>query len=76
MAKRRDPLGLRQERIQKIHTMLKGAGDVDFKMFLATCQYQMGLTEKRVIEYLGVIQDLNYIEINEEEGWIKEVVKE
>lgn len=56
--------------------MLQGAGDVDLTMFLANCQYQMGLTEKRVIEYLGVLQDLKFIEVNEEEGWIKELVKE
>ncbi|MBA7651205.1 hypothetical protein ES703_59022 [subsurface metagenome] len=56
--------------------MLQGAGDVDFKMFLANCQYQMGLTEKRVIEYLGVLQDLKFIEVNEEENRISEVVEE
>ena len=76
MAKRRDPLGLRQERIQRIHTMLRGVGDADLKRFLATCQYQMGLTEKRVMEYLGVLRDLGFVEYSELEGWVREEVKE
>lgn len=67
---------MRQERIQRIHRMLQGVGDVDLTMFLATCQYQMGLTEKRVMEYIGVLRDLKFVEFDELEGWVREVVKE
>ncbi len=61
--KRKDPVGLRTQRIQKMHAMIRGVGDVDLKRFTATCSYQMGLTRERVLEYLRVLVDLGFIEL-------------
>lgn len=76
MAKRRDPTGLRRQRIQKLHQMLKGVGDVDLVRFTATCEYQMGLTRKRIREYLGTLETLGLVEVDDESGIVREVVKE
>lgn len=76
MAQRRDPTGLRRQRIQKLHTMLEGAGDVDLARFLANCEYQMGLTQKRIREYLGILETLGLVEVDEENNLVREVVEE
>lgn len=76
MDPRRDPTGIRQSRIQKIHQMLKGAGDVPLKRFLASCEYSMGLTRQKVRVYLMTLEDLEYIEVDEEKGIIREVTRE
>lgn len=76
MAIRKDPTGLRRQRIQKIHTMLEGTGKADLPRLLATCQYQMGLTEKKIREYLGILESLGFVVVNDLEGWVEEVVEE
>lgn len=76
MAKRMDPTGLRLQRIQKMHRMLQGVEKVDLTRFTATCQYQMGLTGGRIREYLVILENMGFIEVNDEEGWLQEVVKE
>ena len=75
MIRRDDPVGLRLQRIQKMHTMLRDAGDVDLKRFLATCSYQMGLTKKTTRSYLQDLVDLDLIEIDEAADVVREVVK-
>lgn len=76
MAQRRDPTGLRLQRIQRMHRMVSGGEKVDLTRFLATCEYQIGLTRKKTREYLTTLEDLGFIEVNDLEGWIREVVKE
>lgn len=76
MARIKGPTGLKMDRIRKIHTMLMGAGDVDLTMFLATCEYQMGLTRRKIREYLGTLEDLGFVEVDEDTNIVREVVKE
>ena len=76
MAQRRDPVGLRLQRIQRMHRMLLSGEKVDLTRFLATCEYQIGLTRKKTREYLMTLEDLGFIEVHDEEGWIREVVAE
>ena len=76
MGMRNDPTGLRLQRIQKIHRMLQGAGDVDLIRFLASCEYQMGLTRPRIRTYLQSLIDLGFVEVDEDLGMIREVKKE
>lgn len=64
------------ERMRKMHQMLKGIGDVDLVHFMATCEYQMGLTRRKVREYLGTLEDLGYIKIDDVHMIVGEVVKE
>ena len=64
------------ERIRKMHTMLKGVGDVNLTRFMATCEYQMGLTRRRIREYLATLEDLGFIEVDEDLGMVREVVEE
>lgn len=59
-----------------MHQMLQGAGDVDLVRFTATCEYQMGLTRERIREYLGTLEDLGLIEIDDAVDIVREVVKE
>ncbi|TSA39935.1 hypothetical protein D4R30_00415 [archaeon] len=63
--KRNDPKGIRLQTIHKMGEMLKGAGDVSLKRFLATCSYTMGLTRPTAMTYLQDLVDLDLIEIDE-----------
>ena len=76
MAHGKGPTGRRLERIRRMHKMLQGVGDVDLIRFLASCEYQMGLTRRRIREYLRTLEDLGFIEVDEDNGIIREVVKE
>lgn len=53
-----------------------GAGDVELTRFLASCEYSMGLTRGKVREYLQTLVDLGYIEVDDENGIIREVTHE
>ncbi len=63
------------ERIRKIHGMLKGVGDVDLIRFMATCEYQTGLTSKKVREYLGVLENIGFVEVDEDLNLVRDVMK-
>lgn len=76
MAYRKGPTGVRLERIRKMHVMLKGAGDVDLTKFMAKCEYNMGLTRKKIREYLRTLEDLGFIEVDDAGNLVREVVKE
>jgi len=75
MAKRNDPKGIRRGEIQKMNEMLRGGITIPLKRFLALCSYNMGLTRKTSMTYLQDLSDLGFIEFNEAENWIKEVVQ-
>ena len=73
MSHKKDWTGVRLQRIQKIHTMLQGAGDVSLTRFLATCEYQMGLTRLKARAYLQTLVDLGFVEVDEATGVAREV---
>ncbi len=73
MLRRRDPTGIRAQRMQRMHDMLKGGHDVDLDMFIANIEYQMGLTGPTIMRYLRVLEKLGFIEINEVENKVREV---
>ena len=56
--------------------MLRGAGDVGLERFLANISYQIGLTNKTAMKYMKELEALGFIEVDEENGVVREVVKE
>jgi len=76
MTQRRDGGGIRRERMQRMHNMLKDGGDVSLERFLATVSYQIGLTDRTAMTYLKKLETLGFIEIDESLGIVREVVKE
>ena len=76
MTQRRDGGGIRRERMQKMHAMLKGGGDVFLDRFQAAVSYQMGLSHKTTRMYLKDLEALGFVEIDESLGIVREVVTE
>lgn len=74
--KSRDTGALKRDRIQKMHTMLQGTGDVELSRFTAAIEYQMGLTPKKVMEYLDVLVRLDLVEVDEVANLVREKVPE
>jgi len=70
------PTGMKVQRMRKMHTMLKGVGDVDLIRFIATCEYQMGLTEPTIRSYLGTLEKIGFIEVDDALGIVREVTLE
>ena len=73
MSHRGDGTVAKRQRIQKIQRMILGAGDVDLTRFLATCEYQMGLTRLKARAYLQTLVDLGLVEVDEATGVVREV---
>ncbi len=69
---RRDASALKSTRMKRIHSMLKGAGDVDYDRFVATVEYQIGLNPATVKRYLRTLETLDFIEIDETLGIVRE----
>ena len=67
---------MRMKRIQRLHGMLKGVGDVDLPRFLATCEYQMGITKERARIYLETLETLGYIKVDDVLGKVSEIVQD
>lgn len=66
---RNDAGTLRKERIRRINGMIeahktKGINKIFLKKFIALVQFNIGLTKPRIIEYLGILEDLGHIEIS------------
>lgn len=76
MSRRRDGGGIRRERMQRMHAMLRGGGDVPLERFLATVSYQIGLTDKTAMQYLKKLETLGFIELDVDNDIVREVVKE
>lgn len=74
MSTRKDGSGIKRERLQKMVAMIKGAGDVPLKRFLAACSYSIGLNENTTLRYLQNLADLDLVEIDEAAGVVREVV--
>lgn len=73
MSTRRDGTVVKRERLQKIHGMIKGAGDVPLKRFLAACSYGIGLNENTTMRYLQNLVELGLVEVDEAENVVREV---
>ena len=71
----RDGTAIKRERLQKIHGMLRGAGDVPLRRFLAACSYTIGLNENTTMRYLQNLAELELVEIDEAANVVREVVK-
>ena len=65
MSKRRDGSWVRKERLQIMHSKLKGLGEIKLTKFLALCEYTMGLTRNTARDYLQTLADLEFIEIDD-----------
>lgn len=76
MSRRKDGGGVRRERMQRMHDMLRGGGDVSLERFLAAVSYQIGLTDRTAMKYLKKLEILGFIEVDESLGIVREVVKE
>ena len=75
MAKeQRDAAGVKKSRIQTIHRMIEGAGQVPLGRFLATVEYQHGLSRATTRRYLATLEELGFIRIDEAMDRIQEVV--
>ena len=70
---RKDPKGIRMGDLQKMNNMVRGAGDVSLKRFLALCSYNMGLTRKTSMTYLQDLVDLGFVEMDEALDLLREV---
>jgi len=75
MSQRRDGGGVRRARMQRMHAMLKGGGDVTLQRFRAAVSYQMGLSHGTTDKYLKDLEELGFVEVDETLGIVREVVK-
>jgi len=76
MSTRRDGSAVKRERMQQMHRMLRGGEPVELTRFLAACAYSIGLTERTARKYLEELESLDLVEVDEELGVVREVVKE
>ena len=67
---------MRQQRIRAIHNMFKGTGKAQLSKVLAICSYNLGLSRKTSRQYLQVLEDLGFIEIDDEADLISEITLE
>lgn len=72
----RDAAGVKKSRIQKIHRMIQGAGEIPLGRFLATVEYQDGLSRKTTRRYLATLEELNLIIVDEPADLIREAIPE
>ena len=76
---KRDAAWLKSQRIQDIHKMLQGAEEPkrsQLSRVLALCEYRFGISQKTARQYLKVLEDLGFIEVDEFEDFIQEIKKE
>ena len=72
----RDAAGVKKTRIQRIHRMIQGAGEIPLGRFLATVEYQDGLSRKTARRYLATLEELHLILVDENSDLIREVIQE
>lgn len=72
----RDAAGVKKTRIQRIHKMIQGAGEVPLGRFLATVEYQHGLSRVTTRKYLATLEELDLIKVDEASDLIREVLRE
>ena len=76
VGEQKDAAGVKRSRIQKIHRMIQGAGEIPLGRFLATVEYQDGLSRKTTRRYLSTLEELNFILVDEPADLIREVKPE
>lgn len=70
---RRDGSAIQRERLRQAHDILRGAGDVSLKRFLAICAYNIGLTERTALKYIDILSTLDLIEVDESMNLIRDI---
>ncbi len=73
---RRDVAWVKQQRIKTIQKMITGTGEAQLTKVIALCTYKFGLSSKTARQYLQVLEDLGFIEIDEEADLISEITLE
>lgn len=67
---------MKQQRIKAIQKIITGTGEAQLSKVLALCSYKFGLSSRTSRQYLQVLEDLGFIEVDEEADLIREVVLE
>lgn len=74
---RRDGAEVRKERIQEIARSIQSSlhkhSDISLSKTLATLQYQFGLKKDKLMEYLGILEDLGQFIIDNEGDKIRKI---
>ncbi|MBA7711932.1 hypothetical protein ES703_120899 [subsurface metagenome] len=70
---RRDGAWVKQQRIKAIHKMIQGAGEAQLSKVLALCSYKFGLSKATARQYLQVLEDLGFIEVDEDNDFVGEI---
>lgn len=70
------PTGMKVQRMKKMLKMVQGAGDVGLIRFIATCEFQMGLTEATIRSYLTTLEKVGFIKVDEATDTVREVAQE
>jgi hypothetical protein len=76
---RRDGAAIRQERMaeiaREIHSKLNQNTELSLSKTIAMFQYRFGLTRDKILEYLGILQDLGQFEVDSEKDRIQKVTE-
>ncbi len=79
---RNDGVDVRKERIQKVNQMIiamfntnKNANEFQLNLVLANIEYETGLTEKRLLEYLSIGERRGLFIIDRKNDQIKRVIE-
>ena len=75
MTIRRDGAWVKQQRIQSIHKMIQGAGDCSLVSILAACEYRFGINRGTARRYIGTLEILDLVQVDENLDLVREVVK-
>lgn len=62
---RRDGAAVRRERIRRMEEMLRGAGLLPLRRFLATYEYVVGVRRRTAREHLAVLEDVGRVFVDE-----------
>jgi len=73
MGIRRDGAWVKQQRIKAIHKMISGPGNTSLTRILAFCEFKFGINRDTARNYLQILEDLDFIEIDEQLDIIREV---
>jgi ribonucleotide reductase beta subunit family protein with ferritin-like domain len=76
---RRNGAEARKERIQKIAQLiqarLRNENEISFSKTMTALQYEFGLTEERILQYLKILENLNQFAIDEKHDKIKKTIE-
>ena len=76
---RRDGAAIRQERMaeiaKEIHSRLNQNAELSLSRTIAMFQYKFGLTKDKILEYLGILQDLGQFEVDSQNDRIQKLTE-